>query len=108
MAIKYVSMINQQGMVRPTLIDLKVYELLYFRIIICMNIMCDESCNTIEDPFGRICTFNRIEGVNLKVFNMSKEINLSKTLSKHISCECRCEFDDRKCNSRQKRKNDKC
>ena len=26
-------------------------------------------------------------------------INESKTLSKHISCECKCKFDERKCNS---------
>ena len=25
-------------------------------------------------------------------------INESKTLAKHISCECKCRFDGRKCN----------
>ena len=28
-------------------------------------------------------------------------INESKTLTKHISCECNCKFDVRKCNSVQ-------
>ena len=28
-------------------------------------------------------------------------INESKTLTKHISCECKCKFDGRKCNSDQ-------
>ena len=68
---------------------------------------CDGSCNFIEDPFGRICVPNKIEDGNLKVFNMIKRINKSKTLIKHISCECRCEFDSRKCDSRQKWNNDK-
>lgn len=45
---------------------------------------------------------------NLKVFNMVKEINESKTLIKHISYECRCEFDGRNCNSKQKSDNGKC
>ena len=35
-----------------------------------------------------------------KVFNMTKERNEPRPLAKHISCECRCEFDGRKCNSR--------
>ena len=35
-------------------------------------------------------------------------INESKTLTKHISCECKCSFDRRKCNSDQWRNNDKC
>ena len=26
----------------------------------------------------------------------------SKTLTKHISCDCKCKFDGRKCNSNQK------
>ena len=34
-------------------------------------------------------------------------INESKTLTKHISCKCKCKFDGRKCNSNQKRNNDK-
>ena len=29
-------------------------------------------------------------------------INELKTLTKHISCECKCKFDGRKCNSDQK------
>ena len=35
-------------------------------------------------------------------------INESRTLAKHISCKCKCKFDDRKCNSNQKWNNNKC
>ena len=35
-------------------------------------------------------------------------INESKTLAKHISCECKCRFNKRKCNSDQWWNNDKC
>ena len=35
-------------------------------------------------------------------------INESKTLIKHISCECKCKFDGIKCNSNQWWNNDKC
>ena len=34
--------------------------------------------------------------------------NKSKTLTKHISGECKCEIDGRKCNLNQKWNNDKC
>ena len=33
---------------------------------------------------------------------MITELHESKTLTKHISCESKCKFDDRKCNSNQK------
>ena len=35
-------------------------------------------------------------------------INESKTLTKIVSCKCKCKFDGRKCNSNQKRNNDRC
>ena len=39
---------------------------------------------------------------------MITKINELKTLTKYISCECKCQFDDRKCNSNQKWNKDKC
>ena len=48
---------------------------------------CVGGCNTLNDLTG---------------------INESKTLTKHVSCECKCKFDCRKCNSNQKWNNGKC
>ena len=39
---------------------------------------------------------------------MITAINESKILIKHISCECKCKFDGRKCNSDEWWNNDKC
>ena len=44
----------------------------------------------------------KTENLNLKVFNMIKGINEAKTLTKHISCEFKCKFDRKKCNSNQR------
>ena len=93
LAIKCVSMNNEQCMVRPTLIDLNLDELHYYLFIISMN-RCDGSCNTVEDPFRKICVPNEMEDVKLTVFDTIKRVNISKTLAKHISCQCRCEFDE--------------
>ena len=68
---------------------------------------CDENCNTFNDPPGRICFLNKKKKVNLNVYNMIRRINVSKTLAKHISRECKCKFDSKKLNSDQKWKNDK-
>ena len=48
------------------------------------------------------------ENLNLIVFNIITGINKSKTLTKHISCECKCKFDGRSSNSDQLWNNDKC
>ena len=66
--------------------------------------------NTIKDcvTSGRVCAPSRTEDVKLSVFNIVTRINESKALAKHISCECKCESDGRKCNSNQNWNNDKC
>ena len=57
---------------------------------------------------NKICVSNKTDDLNLSVFNIITRINESKTLTKHISCECKCKFDGRKCNSNQKWNNGKC
>ena len=47
-----------------------------------------ESCNTLNDLSKKICIPNKMEDLNLSVFNTIKGINESKALAKHISCEC--------------------
>ena len=42
------------------------------------------------------------------MFNMITGINESKTLTEHISCKCKSNFDGRNCNSDQWWNNDKC
>lgn len=46
---------------------------------------CDRICNTVENLFGRIYVTNKMEDMNMKVFDMIKEINIWKTLTKQIS-----------------------
>ena len=69
---------------------------------------CVGSCNTLNDLSNKVYVPNQIEDLNLGAFNMITGINESKTLAKHISCECKCRFYERKCNSNQWWNNDKC
>ena len=67
-----------------------------------------ESCNTSNDLSNKICVPNKTEDLNLSVFNMITGINESKTLTKYISCECKCRFEETKCKSNQCWDNNKC
>ena len=69
---------------------------------------CIGSCNTLNDLSNKLCVPNKIEDLNIHVFNMITGINESKILRKHILCKCKCTFDKTKWNSNQKRNNDKC
>ena len=59
------------------------------------------SCNTLNVLSKKVCVPNKIEDLNLNTLNMITGINKSKTLTKHISCKCKCKFDERKFNSDQ-------
>ena len=65
-------------------------------------------CNTLNDLSNKACIPNKTEDLNLSVFNMITGINVLKTLTKHISSECKCKFDGIKCNSNQWWNNNKC
>ena len=56
----------------------------------------------------KVCVPNKIEDLNLSVFNMITGINELKKLTKHILCKCKCRFDGRKCNTDQWWNNSKC
>ena len=66
------------------------------------------SCNTLNDLSNNVLVPKEREDLNLRVFNMITGINESNTLTKHISCKCKCKFDGRKSNSNQTWNNGKC
>ena len=60
------------------------------------------SCSTINTLSKKVCVPIKTEDLLLRMFNMFTGINESKTLTRHILCECKCKFDGGKCNSNQK------
>ena len=97
-------------MIQPTLINLHPIEYSqefhYYPSAVKLD-TCVGSCNTLNKISNKVCVLNKAEDLNLSVFNIIAEINESKTLTKHISCERKCRFDGRKCNSDQFWHNDK-
>ena len=69
-----------------------------------------KSCNTLNHLSHNYAEdkTNKTEDLNLSMFKIIAGINESKTLTKRISCESKCKFYGRKCNSNQWCNNDKC
>ena len=93
------SLSNQKCIIQPTLINLHPnecsQEFHYYAFVFKLN-RCVGSCNTLNNLSNKVCVRNKTEDLNLSVFNMITGINKSKTLTKHISCECKCRFDGKK------------
>ena len=96
---KCVSLSNQKCEIQPTPINLHPneyrQELHYYPFVIKFD-RCVGSYNTLNDLFNKVCVPNKTKDLNLSVFNMITGINELKTLTKHISCECKCRFDGTK------------
>ena len=95
----------------PTLINLHPneysQEFHYYTFAVKLD-RCVGSCNTLNDLPNKVRVPNKIEDLNLSVFNMITAINESKTVKKHISYKCKCKFDRRKCNPDHWWNNNKC
>ena len=89
---KCVFLTNKTCDIQPTCINLHLnkngQEFHYYPFSVKLDRYA-ESCNTINDLSNKVCVLNETEDLNLKVFNMIAGINESKTLTKHISCECK-------------------
>ena len=109
--VKYLFLSNQKCEIQLTLILLHLneysQELHYCPFIVKLYRFLG-SCDTLNDLSNKVCVPNKTEGLILSMLNMITGINEQKTLTEHISCECKFKFDVRKCNSVQKWNNDKC
>ena len=89
---KFELLSNQNRMNQPTLINLHPNEYSqefdYYPFAFKLN-RCAGSCSTLNGLFNKICVSNKTEDLNLGVFKMFTELKKSKTLIKHLSCECK-------------------
>ena len=88
------SLNNKQCKTIHTLIDLNPNELNYYSFMVSLE-RCRGSCNTFDDSSRKICVRNKIDHVNVKVFNFITGINDAKKLVRHISCDCKCKVNDK-------------
>ena len=66
------------------------------------------SYNNPNDLSNKVCVPNKTEDLSTHVFNIITGKNESKTLTKDVSCDCKCKFGGKKCNPDQWWNNKKC
>ena len=54
--------------------------------------------NTFNDLSNKVSLPNKTEDSNLSMLNIITGIDESRTLTKHVSCQCKCKFDGRRYN----------
>ena len=83
-SLKRYSLDNQECKIRSEIINVNNKEPILYPYKIKMN-SCVGSCNTIDDPHGKVCFANDIENIGLKVFNLLSQNNETINIEKHKS-----------------------
>ena len=87
------------------IVDFNIVELKYYSFMISLN-KCSESCNIL---LPKICAPKETKYINsVKVFNIITNKNEAKAITKHISFDCKCNFNGTTCSSNKKWNNKTC
>ena len=109
--IKCVSLSNQKCKIQPTLNNLHPneysQEFHYYPFAVKLDRWAG-SYNTLNGLSNNVCVPNKTGDLHLSMFNIITGTNETKTLTNHISCEYKCKFAGKKCNSNQWWNNNNC
>ena len=101
---KCLSLNDEPFMIRPTLISLNPVELKYHPFMINLD-QCNGSCNVLSPKKG---VPKETKDINVKALNMTTNKKEVKTMTKHISCYCKCKLNSTTRNSNKKLNNVTC
>ena len=60
--------------IRSEIINVNTNEPMFYPYSITTN-KCKDSCNTINNPYAKLCVPNIIKNINVKVFNLVSRTN---------------------------------
>ena len=81
-----ISMNNQECKVRPEII-VDSDELVFYPFSIKTS-KCSGSCNSINDPYAKMCVPDVIKNLNVKVFNLMSRTNETRHIKWYEACKC--------------------
>ena len=62
---------------------------------------CSGSCDSINDPYAKICVPDIVKNMNVRIFNLMQRINETRHIIWHETCKCMCRLTSSVFNSRQ-------
>ena len=77
--LEFMSAVNQKCMPRPKIVDINPNEPAFYPCSIKVN-KCSGSCNTINDPYAKLCVPDITKNINVKVFNLMARINETRQI----------------------------
>ena len=99
--ISCISMNNQTCKIRPEIIIVNSNEPVFYPFSIKTS-KCSGSCNTINDPYAKICVSDVVKDLNVKVFNLTSRTNKTKHIKWHETFKRKFRLDASVSNNKQR------
>ena len=98
---------NQECTVRPKIVDVSSNNPTFYPFSVKIN-RRSGNCNSINDPYAKICVPDVVKNLNVKVFNLMSRTNETKSIKLHETCKCICRLNKIICNNKQRWNKNKC
>ena len=102
-----VSINNQECKVRPEIVDVSSNNPIFYPFSVIIN-RCSGNCNSINDPYARICVPDVVKNLNGKVFNLMSRTNETRSIKSHEAHKCISRLNKIICNNKQRWNKDQC
>ena len=102
-----ISIKNQECKVRPEIINTNSNNPIFYPFSSKVN-KCSGNCNSINNPYAKICIPDVIKDLSVKIFNLMSRTNETRFIKRHETCKCICKLDGVICNSKQRWNENKC
>ena len=76
---------NQECKIGPEIINVNTNAPTFYPYSITIN-KCKGSCNTINDPYAKLCLPDTTKSINVKVFNLMSKVNETRHVKRHSLC----------------------
>ena len=73
---------NKECKVRHEIVDISSNNNIFYRFSGKIN-RCSGNCNSINDPYAKICVHDIVKNLNVRVFNLMARSNESRSIKLH-------------------------
>ena len=91
-ALKCILLNNQKCKVRPKIVNVSSNNPIFYPFNIKIN-KFSGNCNSINDPYAKICVPDTVKDLNVRVFNLMLRNNETRHINWHETCKCICRLD---------------
>ena len=99
--LECVSLNNQECKIKSEIINVNTNEHMLYPYKITIN-KCNDSFNSINNPYAKLCVPDTIKNINVKAFNLVSRTNERRHIEWHKTCKCQCRLNASVCTKKTK------